>query len=224
MGISGGEAAPQPGDLGRRVAQRRHELGLSREQVAARARIDPGYLQYLEHRAAQITAGTALRLAAALETSAAELLGGALERPSGHGPASARPRLEVLDAATCQRLLAPGGVGRFVFNAEDGPVALPVNYQIAGHDIVFRTTETSSLARAADRALVSFEVDHLDDAISQGWSILVSGRIQRVHDPTELDQLQDLGIQPWAGDSGGERNVYLRLVPSNVSGRRIHGH
>ena len=47
-------AVARRGDLGQRVAHRRRQLGLSREQVAQRAGIEAGYLDYLEHAAAVI--------------------------------------------------------------------------------------------------------------------------------------------------------------------------
>ena len=64
---------------------------------------------------------------------------------------------------------------------------------------------------------VSFEVDRLDEAMSEGWSVLVTGRVRRVS-PDELGQLETLGLEPWAG---GERTAYLRLEPHEVTGRRI---
>ncbi|SDH96608.1 Helix-turn-helix domain-containing protein, partial [Sinosporangium album] len=42
------EHSKAPGDIGRRVARRREDLGLTREQLAERTGMDPGYLAYLE--------------------------------------------------------------------------------------------------------------------------------------------------------------------------------
>ena len=56
-------ARARSGDLGRRVAERRRELGLSREDVAVRAGMSSGYLEYLEHSLeAALTAGAEARL------------------------------------------------------------------------------------------------------------------------------------------------------------------
>ena len=44
----GWPSPPDPGDLSRRVAQRRAELHLSQAQVAARAGLSLRYLEYLE--------------------------------------------------------------------------------------------------------------------------------------------------------------------------------
>jgi Helix-turn-helix domain len=46
---------PDPGDLSRRVAQRRAELHLSQGQVAARAGLSLHYLEYLERYPARPT-------------------------------------------------------------------------------------------------------------------------------------------------------------------------
>ena len=75
------------GDVGRRVARRRRELGLSVEDLAARAGMSPAYVTYLESQPAQLTQASAMRLAVALETSVDVLLGGGVELPAGQGGA-----------------------------------------------------------------------------------------------------------------------------------------
>jgi hypothetical protein len=70
-----------------------------------------------------------------------------------------------------------------------------VNYRILEGDILFRTAEQTSLATVSDAEPVSFEVDRLDETMSEGWSVLVTGRIHRVT-PDEPRQLETLRIQP----------------------------
>lgn len=113
--------AGHAGDFARRVAHRREQLGLSREEIARRSGMDSGYLEYLERSA------------------------------------------------------AVGGT-------------------------------------------VSFEVDHIDEAMSQGWSVLVTGRARRVKEPSELEQLAQLGIDPWAG---GSSEAVIRIETIEISGRNI---
>ena len=216
--MSGPGATGDPGDLGRRTAERRRELGLSQEEVAARAAMAPSYLRYLEEEpGGQVTTGTLMRLAAALDTSAEALSGGGRQRPTGGGMPAAHPVLEPMTRADCDTLLEPGGVGRLVFVSERGPVAVPVNFRILDRDIVFRTRAESSLALGAEGQSVGFEVDHIDEALSEGWSVLVTGRLNPVI-PAEAAHVDRLGVRPWPG---GERDLYLRLVPEEVSGRRI---
>ncbi|MGH3000884.1 MAG: helix-turn-helix domain-containing protein, partial [Gaiellaceae bacterium] len=162
-------------DLARRIAQRRQELGLSREELARRAEMDPGYLDYLEHSpVSSMPPGVLLRLAAALETTAVRLRGGDIDRPQGPGHAGAHPHLDVLSSGECEAHLAGGGVGRFVFLAPQGPVALPVDFRYLDGDVIFHTRAEGLLAAAAG-STVSFEVDHIDEAMSEGWSVLITG-------------------------------------------------
>lgn len=69
------ETSKKPGDLGRRASHRRRQLGLSRAQVARRARMPEGYIKDIEERPAEVDAGVLWRLAAALETTPRQLLG-----------------------------------------------------------------------------------------------------------------------------------------------------
>jgi nitroimidazol reductase NimA-like FMN-containing flavoprotein (pyridoxamine 5'-phosphate oxidase superfamily) len=206
-------------DLGRRLIRRREELGLSIEKVAAGASIDPGYLSYLETAAdPDPPRSTLWRLAAVLQTSPTSLRGGGHGQPPGRRRPGPEPRLEEMGREECFALIAPGGVGRFIFLEGRGPVAVPVNFRMLGHDVVFRTTATSSLSTRAGQLRVSFEVDHIDEAMSEGWSVLLSGTGHRVEDPAERAEVEALGIEPWAG---GHRDTYYRLRPEEVTGRRI---
>jgi transcriptional regulator with XRE-family HTH domain len=216
--VSAGGNGTHVGDLARRIAHRREELGLSRDEVARRASMDSGYLDNLEHSPApSVTIETLIRLAFALETTVTELAGGNVDRPLGTGRAGPHPSLEVLSREQCEAYLALGGIGRVVFLAERGPVALPVNFRIVEGDIVFRTDATGPLASAAG-ATVSFEVDHIDEAMSEGWSVLVTGPARRVDDPAELEQLAQFGIEPWAG---GSREAIVHVKTAEMSGRNI---
>jgi nitroimidazol reductase NimA-like FMN-containing flavoprotein (pyridoxamine 5'-phosphate oxidase superfamily) len=206
------------GDLARRVAHRRHQLGLTLEEVAERAGMDPGYLDYLEHSSdIAITRGVVSRLAAALETSVAYLRGGKIDRPPGPGRPGPHPHLDILSKGECEAHLAGGGVGRFVFLAKRGPVAFPVNFRVADGDIVFRTRREGALAAAAGTT-VSFEVDHIDEAMSEGWSVLITGRARLIDEPSELEKVLELDIEPWPG---GRREALMRIETATISGRRI---
>jgi hypothetical protein len=65
---------------------------------------------------------------------------------------------------------------------------------------------------------VGFEVDHIDDALHEGWSVLVHGRAQRIREGAGLERARALRIEPW---SGAERDVYVRVTASAITGRRI---
>ncbi len=83
-----------PGDLGKRVAARRRELGLTRAELAARSGMAVSYLAYLEQHAANVGYDGLMRLADALGTTPNALLGGSAEVPQ-QAQASQRVRLGV---------------------------------------------------------------------------------------------------------------------------------
>jgi transcriptional regulator with XRE-family HTH domain len=80
---------PDPGDLSRRLGARRAELRLSLSQVAERAAANRRYLEFLENFPGQADAGTLRRLAAALRTTPAALLGAGRPPPRPGRPARA---------------------------------------------------------------------------------------------------------------------------------------
>ncbi len=209
---------PDPGDLSKRVARRRAELRLSQAQVAARAGVSRRYLEYLERYPARPSAVALRHLAAALQTTPAALLGAGMQVPPGRGRPGGTPLLDKLTPAECHQLIAPGGIGRIAFGTVTGPVVFPVNFAVVADTIVIRTGEGTVIDGHANE-LVALEVDHLDEALCQGWSVLVRGQAHRVTHPAELWRLrEDAVLWPWAG---GTREVYLRIIPAKVTGRRI---
>ncbi|MEU6587837.1 pyridoxamine 5'-phosphate oxidase family protein [Streptomyces sp. NPDC046881] len=211
--------AAGPGDLGRRVAVARHRRGLSRAETAGRARMSPNYLAYLEEGPADPTPATLIRLADALGTTVAALRGGGMDLPPGQGRALLRPRLRDLGPEECRTLLSTHGVGRVSVTASDGrPAVVPVNYEVVDDAIVFRTAP-DSVAAAAAGTEVAFEVDHVDDALSQGWSVLAVGPASVVTEPEAVRTLtQHAHTTPWAG---GQREMWVSIRPASLTGRRI---
>ena len=218
QGERGWPSPPDPGDLSRRIAQRRAELHLSQAQVAARAGLSLRYVEYLERYPARPTAAALRQLAAALRTTPAALLGGGANVPPGQCRPAGLRAVSKLMGAECRRLIAPGGVGRIAFGSLSGPVVVPVNFAVLADTIVVRTAEGTVIDGHAGEQ-VALEVDHIDEALCLGWSVLVRGPAHRVASPAELRRLQeDAAVWPWPG---GEREVYVRIVPREITGRRI---
>jgi nitroimidazol reductase NimA-like FMN-containing flavoprotein (pyridoxamine 5'-phosphate oxidase superfamily) len=157
-------------------------------------------------------------LAAALETTVDDATGGGTQAQPSQTAVSGRPVLDGLEGDDRQALIAPGGVRRVVFSEQRGPMALPVNVRMFDGDIVFRTAPLPTLTSSFGQGQGSFEVDHLDEALTEGWSVLVSGEGHVIVDPAERQQVETLGISPWAG---GDRDVYVRIVAREVTDRRI---
>jgi len=209
---------PDPGDLSKRITRRRRELRLSIAQVAARSQINPRYLEYLERYPAMPEPATLRSLAAALRTTPAALLGAGGQVPPGHLPLVGTPVERRLTVAECRQLIRPGGIGRIAVTTASGIAVLPVNFAFVANTIVIRTG-SGTLIEAHAYDDVAFEVDHIDEALGQGWSVLVRGPAHHVAHPDELRQVRRrAAITPWAG---GQREVYVRILPVQVSGRRV---
>ncbi|MFJ4989810.1 pyridoxamine 5'-phosphate oxidase family protein [Streptomyces sp. NPDC088732] len=209
-----------PGDIGRRIALRRQELGLSREEAAARARMAPDHLRYVELEPTAAPQGAELQdLAAALDTSVSELSGSA-ESPLGRAQAAEGAELVMLSRKECWALLSTHGVGRVGVLMPEGLTILPVNYVVVDGAIAFRSYPGSTPA-AVSGTRCAFEVDHVDDLLSQGWSVLIRGVARTVTDPAGVQHLvEHARTGPWAG---GGRNLWLKITPGTVTGRRIVG-
>ncbi|GAB3979555.1 hypothetical protein GCM10029978_075240 [Actinoallomurus acanthiterrae] len=129
-----------------------------------------------------------------------------------------------LDEAECLRLISPGGVGRLGYVGRYGLTILPVNYGLHEGTIVFRTAQDSptdedlrtGIANAEYK--VAFEIDELDPTAQQGWSVLVQGSLHHVESEDERASVRRAGVEPWAG---GVRELYLRIRPTRITGRRI---
>lgn len=95
---------------------------------------------------------------------------------------------------------------------------MPVNFALAAATVVVRTDEGTVIDAHGD-GLVAFEADHIDEALRQGWSVLVQGEAHHVMHCAELRRMQeDAVIWPWPG---GDREIYIRIFPSRFTGRRI---
>jgi nitroimidazol reductase NimA-like FMN-containing flavoprotein (pyridoxamine 5'-phosphate oxidase superfamily) len=133
-------------------------------------------------------------------------------------PAAPGRALRTLSPAECFDLLEPGGIGRVGFTSADGIMMLPVNFAVTGKTIIFRTAPDTLLAVYAN-AQVSFEADRFDEALREGWSVLVHGHMHKITNEREVKRLEDgAHLEPWAA---GARDVYVRIAPTRISGRRI---
>ncbi|MBE9499966.1 MULTISPECIES: pyridoxamine 5'-phosphate oxidase family protein [Streptomyces] len=216
---SGADAAgPHQDSFTNRCAVRREQLGLSRDEVARRAGMSVAYLDRLESLSDDFDPAALIRLAAVLDLPFDELKEGPREPGPGRRPAAARPQLSRMSEDECWRRLGTHGVGRVGLADGPAPVILPVNFLADGRTVVYRT-EPDGPAAAADGAAVAFEVDRTDERLSTGWSVLLTGTARHVTDPGTLEDLASRpGAAPWAG---GRRELWVRVQPGEVTGRRI---
>lgn len=130
---------------------------------------------------------------------------------------------EELTEEQCLALIGPGGIGRICYNSRFGPAVLPVNYALQDGAVVFRTAEHGALDEDLRTGIanadyrVAFEIDNFDLGSREGWSVLLHGP---AHHVTEADRAaaEAAGVESWAP---GERELFVRIVPSRITGRRI---
>ncbi|MGP8059282.1 MAG: helix-turn-helix domain-containing protein [Acidimicrobiales bacterium] len=208
-----------PGNLGRRVALRRQELGLSIEELGARSGMAAPYLHHVETSpTATPDAQALMNIATALETSTAYLLGGEPHQAPQHRALERPPTVTALGRHESWDLIGPSGIGRLVFDSERGPTALPIGYHTGGGDLVFATHPGTHVDHLDGQEPVGLEVDHIDEVIGESWSVLVTGRARRVTDAGELADLSALAGTKWEGSEGLH---LLVLEPTEITGRRI---
>ena len=202
-------------DLASRLGARRRVLGLTVEEVAGRARMDTAFVELAEHRPLAMTAGALVRLADALDTTVADLLGSHRRRTTG-GPA-ADAVLGPIGPTECAYLLEHRSFGRIAVSNGPEIDVFPVNYAVHDGVVVIRTATPTLLAKLADGP-VTFEIDEIDVGLRSGWSVVVHGTARVLTEP-ELHRVEAATtVEPWAG---GHRDLYIALTPDRISGRRI---
>ena len=127
--------------------------------------------------------------------------------------------LRELTTQECWDLLGGEELARVAVDTPLGPRILPVNYSVHGGDLYFRTKPYSALGTYGRDGELAAEVDCVDRAARQGWSVQVTGRGAMVEDAQELREVRaGWDPKPWAD---GQRYMYIRLRVRDISGRRL---
>lgn len=124
----------------------------------------------------------------------------------------------------CLDRLGAHRVGRIAVSVGTHPLIFPVNYRVVTDIdggtlrrlvwIALRTRPGNVIDTAA--RFVSFEIDEVDPAQRQGWSVLVTGLLHRV-DEAAAEFGDRFNPEPWLA----ERDEWLVIEPTRVTGRRI---
>ena len=94
---------------------------------------------------------------------------------------------------------------------------MPVNFEFTNGDVIL-STDVAKADLLETQPVIGFEIDRVDEAFSEGWSVLVSGPARRVDDPDEVLRLSSLDLEAWAG---GDRHALVKVTPVTVTGRVI---
>ena len=101
---------------------------------------------------------------------------------------------------------------------------IPVNYKLHKGSIAFCTAQDSPTDEDLRTGIkgaeykVAFEIDDVDRAAREGWSVLIQGSAHHVDSETEGASVLEAGVEPWPGEV---RELFLRIIPTRITGRRI---
>ncbi|GCE44955.1 hypothetical protein Rhow_000716 [Rhodococcus wratislaviensis] len=74
------------------------------------------------------------------------------------------------------------------------------------------------MSAALSDAPVALEVDGYQAPAHEAWSVVIKGRAEGIREIDELMDTVDLPLFPW---QAGAKNLFVRLVPILVTGRRF---
>lgn len=129
----------------------------------------------------------------------------------------AKHRIAALTVDECIALLKTEALGRLVYLTGGKPQIRPLNYVVHQGSVTFRTGY-GGLLDTIHQQPVLFEVDHSDTTTHTGWSVIVNGVAEEIWRTDELSIVRETGLRPWAP---GDRDHYLRILPTAITGRRI---
>lgn len=130
-----------------------------------------------------------------------------------------RNGLEVLSRSDCLQLLATKSLGRVGLTVGALPRVLPVNFRLIDEQVYFRSSAGEKLAAATSRSVVAFEVDSIDTASHEGWSVVVTGVANPVETPEEISRIEAIGIPQWAPVP---QSRLVCISTDVISGRRLN--
>lgn len=134
------------------------------------------------------------------------------------GAEGADAQVETLSEAQCWELLRHAEIGRLAVWVEDHPEIFPLNFAVDQGALVFRTAEGTKVSAALGESAVALETDGPDAGSGTAWSVVVKGRAQPITDTADLMDTVRLPLFPW---QGGAKGKFVRLVPTEVTGRRF---
>ena len=128
--------------------------------------------------------------------------------------------LEIIPLTECVRLVESKEIARVAFSAAGSVQLFPINYVWDGEGIAFRCEPESPIADVVGLEVV-IEIDGSDARKRSGWSVIARGypvQVKPGETPELAKRLKRLALFPW---SAGDKEVWLRLIPAPLTGRRV---
>ncbi|MDX1657817.1 MAG: pyridoxamine 5'-phosphate oxidase family protein [Nitriliruptorales bacterium] len=127
--------------------------------------------------------------------------------------------LRVLDREQCFTHLERSAYGRLAFTRGDRCLVLPVVHAVVDDSICFRSSIGTKIGEAAVGVHCSFQVDDFDAGSGEGWSVLAHGPLTIVRDPSQVQRLEQMGVEsPVRGASQGR---WVGMAVEEISGREL---
>ncbi len=131
---------------------------------------------------------------------------------------SVAPKAVTLTSAECWKFLSQTHVGRLAVNVDGSPDVFPVNYQLDGESLLFRTGNGTKIDAIHVDGRVAFEVDSVSEEHGTAWSVVIKGNAEITSTDNHVLNATERGLFPWQGV--GKAHLVL-IVPKTVTGRRF---
>jgi uncharacterized protein len=125
--------------------------------------------------------------------------------------------LDELDPTECMELVRQEVVGRLGIIVDGRPEIHPVNFAVAGEEVLIRSDQGTKLSSALAGPVV-FEVDRIDPETQTGWSVMLHGAAVLTTARAGRSGSQNRVLRSWRE---AELPQLLRVVPEKITGRRI---
>jgi len=125
--------------------------------------------------------------------------------------------IEVVSADDAWGLVEAADLGRLcLIGVDEAPDVFPMNYLARDRQIYCRTSEGGKLNLIGMNPRVAFEIDSGDSP--SAWSVVIRGVAWRIDDPYDIS---DSGIRQLLSASPTGGDVFLRIAPLTITGRRF---
>ncbi|MDQ6740213.1 MAG: pyridoxamine 5'-phosphate oxidase family protein [Actinomycetota bacterium] len=122
-----------------------------------------------------------------------------------------------MNEAECWDLLLGASLGRLAVSVHDTPEIFPVNFLAYDKKIMIRTAPGEKLLQLTINGSVALETDGRSN--SSAWSVVVKGQARQLQSGAEIEMAEKLALRPW---TSSVKSAFVEIVPSQVTGRRLH--
>jgi len=113
-------------------------------------------------------------------------------------------------------LLQSRTMGRLAVSVAGQPDIFPINYHADDNSVLMRTASGTKLLEVTINQSVAFETDVYGP--HEAWSVVIKGQAVILENPADIAAAESLPLRSWIPT---EKPVFIRILPSEVTGRRF---